>query len=310
MTTRTMTPVSELGDVDADELDKNLWLDLECPSGDERQRIGELLGETIPGEEDISEFEASSRFFISGNTVHLRAFCLTECDNETNITPLGVLIGKERLITVHWAPLRVVELCRERVQHAGVDISEPWIIALELFETHIDLVADRIETLYERVDRRSALLSEQDAVLGDAIMNLSRAESLNEKLHFCLLDQQQTLANLNRHNILEGRNKERLSALLADIRSLIDHSEGILQRISLHASMVMSRTQLADSRVTKVFSVIATLFLPPTMIASIYGMNFERMPELSWPYGYAMAIGLMVLSSAVPFLYFKHRRWL
>jgi magnesium transporter len=118
------------------------------------------------------------------------------------------------------------------------------------------------------------------------------------------------LANLNRHNILEGRNKERLSALLADIRSLIDHSEGILQRISLHASMVMSRTQLADSRVTKVFSVIATLFLPPTMIASIYGMNFERMPELSWPYGYAMAIGLMVLSSAVPFLYFKHRRWL
>jgi len=310
MTARAMTPMSQADGFNVDGLNENIWLDLERPSKAERQRFRELLGETIPDEAEVSEFEASSRFFISGNAVHLRAFCLAECDNEISITPLGVLVGNERLVTVHWAPLRVVELCRERVQRAGDDISEPWMIALELFETHIDSLADQIESLYEQVDRRNTLLSEQDASLSDAISNLSRSESLNERLRFCLMDQQQTLANLNRHHILEGQNKERLAALLADIQSLIDHSEGILQRISLHASMVMSRTQLADSRITKVFSVVATLFLPPTMIASIYGMNFENMPELSWPYGYAVAVCLMALSSAAPFMYFKHRHWL
>ena len=81
-------------------------------------------------------------------------------------------------------------------------------------------------------------------------------------------------------------------------------------RPRLSVSMVMSRTQLADSRVAKVFSVIATLFLPPTMIASIYGMNFQSMPELTWPYGYVMAVGLMALSSAAQLLFFKHRHWL
>ncbi len=310
MTARAMTQVSQMDTPDVDCLGESLWLDLERPSEAERQRFGELLGEAIPGEADVSEFEASSRFFISRNAVHLRAFCLAERDKEISITPLGVLIGNERLTTVHWTPLRIIELCRERVCRAGVDISEPWTIALKLFETHVDTLADQIAALYEQVDRQNTLLSEQDTVLGDVIINLSRSESLNEKLRFCLMDQQQTLANLNRHRILENQNKERLAALLDDIQSLIDHSEGILQRISLHASMVMSRTQLADSRVTKVFSVIATLFLPPTMIASIYGMNFQSMPELTWPYGYAMAVGLMALSSAVPFLYFKYRRWL
>ncbi len=310
MTARAMTCVPQMDTLDADGLDESLWLDLECPSEAERQRFGELLDETIPGEADVSEFEASSRFFISRNAVHLRTFCLAERDNEISITPLGVLIGNERLITVHWTPLRIVELCRERVRCAGADISEPWTIALELFETHVDTLADQIEALYEQVDRQNTLLSEQDAVLGDAIINLSQSESLNEKLRFCLMDQQQTLANLNRHRILEGRNKERLAALLADIQSLIDHSEGILQRISLHASMIMSRTQLADSRVTKVFSVVATLFLPPTMIASIYGMNFQSMPELAWPHGYALAIGLMALSGVAPILFFKHRHWI
>ena len=310
MTARAMTRVSQMDTLDADGLDESLWLDLECPSEAERQRFGELLDETIPGEADVSEFEASSRFFISRNAVHLRTFCLAERDNEISITPLGVLIGNERLITVHWTPLRIVELCRERVRCAGADISEPWTIALELFETHVDTLADQIEALYEQVDRQNTLLSEQDAVLGDAIINLSQSESLNEKLRFCLMDQQQTLANLNRHRILEGRNKERLAALLADIQSLIDHSEGILQRISLHASMIMSRTQLADSRVTKVFSVVATLFLPPTMIASIYGMNFQSMPELAWPHGYALAIGLKALSGVAPILFFKHRHWI
>jgi magnesium/cobalt transport protein CorA len=181
---------------------------------------------------------------------------------------------------------------------------------LELFETHVDTLADRIEALYEQVDQQNAMLSKPDAVLDEAIVNLGVAESLNEKLRFCLMDQQQTLANLNRRRILDGSDSERLVTLLADIQSLIDHAEGILQRISLHASMVLSRTQLADSRITKVFSVVATLFLPPTMIASIYGMNFQSMPEFSWPHGYALAVALMAFSSVAPFLYFKYRRWL
>ena len=102
----------------------------------------------------------------------------------------------------------------------------------------------------------------------------------------------------------------RLTALLPDIQSLTNHLEGVLQRIVFHSSIIMSRSQLAASRTTKVSSVTAALFLPPTLIASIYGMNFEAMPELEWVLGYPVAIGLMIVASVGPFCYFKRKNWL
>lgn len=310
MTVRAMTSTLNDHETTDDPVERSVWVDLERPSQDERQWFNELVGETIPGEADIAEFEASSRFFVSRNALHLRAFFLGVESDPITIAPIGLVVSDNRLITVHWTPLRAIELCQQRLAGASTTDAKPWSLALELFEAHVDTVADQIESLYERVDRQNALLSDETSALDEIIANLGKAEELNEKFRFSLMDQQQTLANLSRHHVLKGADDARLAALLTDIQSLIDHSEGILRRISLHATIVMSRTQLADSRITKAFSVVATLFLPPTLIASIYGMNFHNMPELTWPYGYALAMGLMVLSSIAPFLYFKYRRWL
>ncbi len=177
MTVRDMTSDSG-GDIpNANSLDETPWLDLECPTELERQRVGDLLGETIPDEAGISEFEASSRFFVSKNAVHLRIFCLSERDDEITITPLGVLIGDTRLITVHWASVRSIRLGRERVRASKPESTEPWALALELFEPHVDTLADQIEVLYTQVDRQNTMLSKPDAALDTAIVNLGLAES-------------------------------------------------------------------------------------------------------------------------------------
>lgn len=132
------------------------------------------------------------------------------------------------------------------------------------------------------MDTLSIVLSRGIDALTALISDLGRIEERNEKLRFSLLDQRQTLANLSRHQVIRENQKQRLTELLTDIQSLIDHLEGILRRFSLHASIAMSRTQLADSRITRVFNIVATSFLLPTLIASIYCMNFKVMPELYW----------------------------
>ena len=288
---------------------ESVWIDLEAPSESERQRIAEVTGEPIPTQSDIEEFEASSRFFMSEHAVHLRAFFLSVDRGVLVTVPLAFLVTDANLITIHWSPLRTISTCQQQ-PHAGDEHSSPWAIVIELFETHIDTLADEIESLYAQVNSFSTVLSTGIDQLSSLITDLGRIEERNEKLRFSLLDQQQTLANLNRHQVLPDTHHAQLVELLSDIRSLIDHSEGILNRISLHASMIMSRSQVADSQITKAFSVVATLFLPPTLIASIYGMNFKVMPELDWFWGYAVALGAMVLSSIVPFAYFKFKRWL
>lgn len=289
---------------------KCVWIDVESPSESERQRIAEMTGESIPTQSDIEAFEASSRFFMSEHCVHLRAFFLSVDQSSIVTVPLAFLVTDTQLITIHWSPLRTISTYQQQ-QHSGEEhSSDPWAIVIELFETHIDELADEIESLYSQVNSFSSVLSTDIDQLSSLIDDLGRIEERNEKLRFSLLDQQQTLANLNRHQVLPDKHHAHLMEVLTDIHSLSDHSEGILNRISLHASLIMSRSQVADSQITKAFSVVAILFLPPTMIASIYGMNFKVMPELDWVWGYAMALGAMVLSSLVPFAYFKYKRWL
>ena len=289
---------------------ESLWTDLESPTDEQLLDHSQLTGDSMPALESIKEIEASSRFFLSGDVVHLRAFFITENEGALAVVPVGLLITDSQLLTVHWAEVPLMQSYRQQLENnLPIEISS-WELVIELFAYNIDKLADEIESLYSRVDKLNIAFTKGIDELEVQISGLGYIEGRNEKVRFSLLDQQQTLANLNRHKLLSETHQHRLADLLGDIRSLIDHSEGILHRISLHASIIMSRAQLADSRVTKVFSIVAILFLPPTLIASVYGMNFNFMPELHLPWGYAMAIGMMLLSSLVPFCYFKWKKWL
>jgi len=104
--------------------------------------------------------------------------------------------------------------------------------------------------------------------------------------------------------------RERLKTVARDIRSLSDHDGFLSQKINFLLDATLGMISIEQNGIIKIFSVAAVVFLPPTLVASIYGMNFEFMPELQWPYGYPFALGLMVVSMLLPYLYFKRRGWL
>lgn len=191
--------------------------------------------------------------------------------------------------------------------------SNAYELLLDLFETKIEQLADVIEEIYANLEKLSRVIldgKQEKDNFDDALSRLTEFEDVSSKVRLCLMDTQRALSFLLRKTRLPNNQLEQARDIMRDIESLQPHNESLFQKVNFLMQAAMGYINIEQNRIMKFFSLVSVMFLPATLVASTYGMNFEFMPELGFKYGYPMAIGLMIVAAATPYIYFKRKGWL
>lgn len=298
------------GDADAD-LAHARWIDLVAPDDAERDRVEGLLRQELPETQDVEEIEASARYYEDATGLRIHSLFLHDVDGKPHNTSVAFTLAGERLVTLREREIPAFRLQRMRARHDPGAGRDAMCIVLGLFEIKMDDLADTLEEVYQGLEAVSAeVLEEKDSDMEAALDALARHEDLNGKVRLCLMDSQRALTFLLRRARPRPEQAERARALLADIESLLPHNTFVFDKINFLMDAAQGFINIEQNKIIKIFSIAAVVFLPPTLVASIYGMNFDHMPELHWLAGYPWALGLMLAAGLAPYLYFKRKGWL
>lgn len=303
--------VSTQGEITREALASAMWLDLLNPDDDERQLVESLHSQPLPDTEDVEEIEASARSYQDEAGLHVHSLFLHKVDERHRNTSVAFTLTDTQLITLREREIPAFRLMRMRARRLHGLVEDPVSIVLSLFEIKIDDLADTLEEVYTQLENTSNLvLEDNDSPIEDALDELARQEDTNGKVRLCLMDTQRALSFLLRRGKMSADHAETARELLRDIDSLLPHNSFVFDKINFLMDAAQGFISIQQSKIIKIFSIAAVVFLPPTVIASIYGMNFSTMPELGWQLGYPWALGLMVLSGVAPYVFFKVKGWL
>ena len=287
-----------------------LWLDLEKPGDEELVWIGEVYGQQLPAMDTLVEIEASSRFFQDESGLHLRSYFLHEIPERVYNVTVAFVLNKGRLFTLRDEALMSFQQYERSLEmQKGLTI-DAFKIMLGLFETKVEGLADLLEQLHIDLEELSARVfraEEQD--FDEVLAMLAVSQDKNDKTRLSLMDKQRVLSFLLRSRQSSEETLPLLHEILRDIRSLNEHSTFLFEKVQFLMDATLGRINIEQNKVIKIFSIVAVVFLPPTLIASIYGMNFHLMPELSWWFGYPLSVLLMFAAGIAPYWYFKRKKW-
>lgn len=289
-------------------LARAVWIDVLEPDDDERTRLETLIGAPLPSVEP-NGIETSARCFVDGAGLHLRSTFLSEYAGRHQAATVGCLLQDTRLVTHRPGRLKDFNLLRARSRRGQVESHSARDLLLDLFEQKIDHLADLLENIHRRLEELARVMLE-DGRLHAAIGDLARIENSNSKIQLALTDAQRSASFLQRHLQDDAESAAVTDEIERDATALLAHSTFLFERINFLMATTQGFVNIEQNKIIKMFSIAAVVFLPPTLVASVYGMNFERMPELGWPYGYAWAIALMVAAGVAPYWFFKRKGWL
>lgn len=287
------------------------WIDAQDPSDDERELLRTLLQTDVPESDDVEEIEASARCFVDQSGIHVHSLFLTQEEGRYNTVSVACILQGERLITVREGEVADFRLMRMRARRGQVESNSPTQLLVTLFEQKVENHADAIEDIHRQLEGVSHLVLEnEEADLEEAISQLAELEDSNGKIRLCLMDTQRDISFLLRHLRNQVAPAETLREIMRDVETLMSHTTFLFDKINFLMDSTQGFINIEQNQIIKIFSIAAVVFLPPTLVASIYGMNFHHMPELDWMLGYPWAIGLMIASGLAPYLYFKSKGWL
>ena len=288
-----------------------LWVNLTKPTEDERQWVRDAYDQELTTAELMEEIEASSRFYEDNQGLHLHAYFLKPVGDQVVNVTVGFTLNQSRIFTLTPEDLPVFTDFTQLLKRTPSLVNMPFSILLGLFETEIGRLADFLEGLYKEVSKYDkAFFSSGQKDLENILMHIAGIEEMNGRARLNLIDEQRTLSSLLRSGKLSEKQQVRLSEMLRDIESLLSHSAALFEKVKFLMDVIMGKINIEQNKIIKIFSIAAVVFLPPTLVASVYGMNFEFMPELSWELGYPFAILLMVTSGIAPYWLFKRKGWL
>ncbi|MBL8522315.1 MAG: magnesium/cobalt transporter CorA [Betaproteobacteria bacterium] len=293
-----------------------IWIDLVSPTETERSWIKELFELELPSLEDMQDLESSARFYEGENgELHLRSDFLLEInEDDSRNVPVAFILKNNSLLSLHLEDLPVFRLVRMRARTRPGYIEDAREVLLDLYATDAEYSADALESVYAELEKISAsVLTEKmtDAEAGKVLARIANEEDLNGRIRRNVMDTRRAVSFLMRQKLLQTEQMEEARQILRDIESLDGHTAFLFDKINFLMDATVGFININQNKIIKIFSVASVALLPPTLIASIYGMNFKRFfPELDWEYGYPFALALMVVSVAVPFAYFKRKGWL
>ncbi|WP_112311808.1 magnesium transporter CorA family protein [Pseudogemmobacter bohemicus] len=298
-----------------------VWIDIEAPTHAEEDLIETALGFGIPTREDMQEIEPSSRIYLEDGVLYLTAQVLASPDMKAlMIGPVTFMVQPGRLVTVHYHRPGSFAFFADWAARHDTPCSTGIATFLGLMEAMVDRLADILENEARQLDDLSKTIFDSRQAASDAlsgvVTRIGTAEDRNGKINESLATIQRVLGFLSvpgamgAKEALKGIDRDQLKSLIHDVRSLREVAAVQAEKVRFQLDATLGVINIRQSDIIKVFSVVAFVFLPPTLIASIYGMNFEYMPELAVKWGYPAALVMMVTSAVAPWLFFRWKKWL
>jgi len=293
------------------QLPTAVWIDAHDPSDDERKHLQAFLRIDLPESDDVEEIESSARYFADPIGIHVRSLFLAQSEGRHHTETVAFILQKERLVAFHEGALADFRLLRMRARRGQIETHTPQELLVTIFEQKLENLADNLEDIHRKLEDVSyVVLEEIDSDLEYAIDQLAKLEDSNGKIRLCLMDTQRSIAFLQRHLRHHPELQETAREIMRDVDTLMTHTTFLFDKINFLMDSTQGFINIAQNKIIKIFSIAAVVFLPPTLVASIYGMNFDVMPELDWRWGYPGALALMVLAGVAPYWIFKRRGWL
>lgn len=297
--------------------DNVLWVDLLSPDQHEERLVESALGVDIPTREELAEIEDSSRFYDENGAIFMTTTVVMGiADRRPENAEVTFVLTKRCLVTVRYSELSAFRQFETKSSRQPSTYSSSHQIFLALADAVVDRIADVLESVQIELQTLSRCIfdkrKEQRTDLQQIIQQLGQHRSLLSQLGESLFSSSRLIAfyRLHANEPKQGVAKGLLKALERDVRSLGEHQARLLGDIAFLLDATLGLINIEQNAIIKVFSIAAVLFLPPTLVGTVYGMNFELMPELSWSFGYPMALGMMVISAIIPYAWFKFRNWL
>ena len=295
------------------------WIDLRRPDEAGLRAIEAATGLSLPRLEDLREIESSSRLYNEGGALFISLPVLApySAGEPARSVPVGMVLQPDRLLTLRYADAPIFDHAIERARSLA-----PGGSSGELFVTVLEEVVERVADVLERAGEEMDRISQQifrdapdqpgmSAEMRRTLRSIGRLGELVTKLREMLLGISRILPFLAVHaGWMPDALRSRLETVRADVRSLLDHDSHLSQRMQYLQEATLGFINIEQSNIIKIMTVVSVVAMPPTLIASIYGMNFAHMPELQWTWGYPFALALIVLSAVLPLLWFRARRWL
>ena len=299
--------------------DAAVWLDLVSPNQQEDKLVERLLGIAVPTREEMQEIEVSSRLYVENGARYMTATMMCQSETATpRTTPVTFILAGHRLVTVRYEdprPFAIVEYKLGRACPAKVSGET---VLIDLLDAVVDRSPEILERIGAEVEQSSHSIFEpesgaQTPSYNDVLRGLGRKGDLTSKVRESQVSIGRLLLFLaNEAETLKWAKDTRaqLKSMQRDVGSLSDHATYLANKITFALDAMLGVVSIQQNNIIKIFSVAAVVFMPPTLVASIYGMNFKHMPELDWTYGYPMALVVMVLAAVGPYFFFKWKKWL
>ena len=299
-----------------------IWVDLEEPTPEEKRWIKQYYGLSIPEDAIDEDIEESARFYEEDNgELHIRSDFLIADEVEPRNVRVAFILNlvnddlksKGVLFSIHDEDVPVFRLLRMRARRAPGLIEDAKEVLLKLFDADAEYSADALENIYVELENVSGKVLNggvTDSLAAEVLGSIARHEDLNGRIRRNMMDTRRAVSFMMRSKMLNAEQFEEARQILRDIESLDSHTAFLFDKINFLMDATVGFININQNKIIKIFSVASVALLPPTLIASIYGMNFKFMPELEWSMGYPYVLALMLASALGPMWYFRKRGWL
>ena len=294
---------------------KPIWVDLVAPTPEIRAWVGRFFDVQLPNPSSLTDLEASARFYVEDNgEIHLHSDFLLDTKEGSRNVAVALILHRDVLFTVRTEELPVFRLQRLRARTQPGYVTDGKDVLLDLYAADAEYSADALEDVYaalEEVSRHVLGTEVTDTEAAKILADIAREEDLNGRIRRNVHDTRRAVSFLTRGKFLNSDQLEDARQILRDIESLDGHTSFLFNKINFLMDATVGFININQNKIIKIFSVASVAMLPPTLIASVYGMNFQGFfPEIHWEYGYPFSLALMLFSVAVPFWFFYKKGWL
>ena len=290
--------------------DDILWIDLLSPTIKEQKAVENFMEINLQTRQQVEEIESSSKYSETENAIICNSNFFMPTGDSFSIEPVSFIIAEGVLVSVRFNEFRTFTESAKRLQMNYRAFPTGYHLLISILEVRIDFDADLVEALAKNIAALSKEISLSDSVDKQMLTRISHLQENTMLIRENIFDRQRILSGILRSERFPNDIYPKLQLMIKDVNSLINHADFSFERLDYMQDTALGLISIEQSNVTKIFTVASLFFLPPTMIASIYGMNFVGIQELHWKYGYPFALGLMVLASALTYLFFRWKKWL
>jgi len=303
--------------------DEATWIDLEEPTHEEEKLVERCIQVNVPTQAEMAEIEPSSRLYEKNGALYMTVSALRGVDEHLpTTTPIGFVLAGNRLVTIRYATPKPIRTFESHVRRDPELVRDGPTALVRLIDAIIDRLADEIEGVGARMEQLSLEIfqEKQDqrripaGKLTALLTSIGRMQTLITKIRYSTVSTLRMLGFFGASNLVHEESRaelrHHLASLNTDLTALSEHASYLIDSLQFLLDASLGLISIEQNAAMKLFSWAAVVFLPPTLIAGIYGMNFHYFPELSWHYGYAISLGLMFASAVGPYLYFKRRGWI